>query len=65
MPRKRNADLSAPFQTIPAATRITGLPQGWLRAGCKAGEVPHVRSGNVYLVNIPALLKKLGAEEAG
>lgn len=64
MPRKRNADPSAPFQTIPQATRLTGLPQGWLRDGCKAGTVPHVRSGQVYLINVPALLRQLGAEEA-
>ena len=65
MPRKRMADPAAPFQTIPNACRITGLSQNFLRSGCKDGTVPHVRSGQVYLVNVPALLRKLGATMEG
>ena len=57
---KRTVLPDAPFQTIPNATRITGLSQSYLRTGCRSGTVPHVKSGNVYLVNIPALLRKLG-----
>ena len=34
----------------------------YLRNGCKDGSVPHIKSGTVYLVNIPALLRKLGVE---
>lgn len=60
---KRLVKLDAPFQTIPNATRITGLSQSYLRSGCKSGTVPHVMSGNVYLVNIPALLRKLDVIE--
>ncbi len=56
---KRITNLEAPFQTIPNATKLTGLSQAYLRSGCKAGTVPHVMCGNVYLVNIPALLRKL------
>lgn len=62
MPKLNAQNDAAPFQRIPAACRITGLSQSFLRAGCKDGSVPHVMSGNVYLVNIPALLRKLGAE---
>ena len=63
MPRTAAANDRAPFQRIPAACRITGLSQHFLRQGCKAGTVPHVMAGNTYLVNIPALLRELGADE--
>lgn len=53
---------STPFQKIPEAARTTGLSQYFLRNGCKDGTVPHIKSGTVYLVNIPALLRKLDAE---
>lgn len=51
-----------PFQKIKDACRTTGLSQYYLRSGCKDGTIPHVKSGGVYYVNIPALLAKLGAE---
>lgn len=51
-----------PFQKIPDASKTTGLSQYYLRNGCKDGLVPHIKSGTVYLVNIPALLRKLGVE---
>lgn len=53
----------APFQKIGEACKTTGLSQYFLRQGCKAGTVPHVKSGGVYYVNIPALLRQLGVEE--
>ena len=62
MPKLSAQNDQAPFQRIPAACRITGLSQSYLRAGCKEGTIPHVMSGGTYLVNIPALLRKLGAE---
>ena len=62
MPKLPPQNDSAPFQRIPAACRITGLSQSYLRAGCKAGTVPHVKSGSTYLVNIPALLRQLQAD---
>ena len=51
-----------PFQKIADAATVTGLSQYYLRQGCKAGTIPHIKSGSVYFVNIPALLRKLGAE---
>ena len=42
---------------------ITNLPQHYLRGGCKAGTVPHVKAGGTYMINIPALLRQLGAEQ--
>lgn len=60
MDNKKNLD--APFQKIKDACKVTGLSQYYLRSGCKDGTIPHIKSGTVYLINIPALLKKLGAE---
>ena len=54
---------ATPFMKIGAASRVTGLSQYYLRRGCKDGSIPHIRSGTVYLINIPALLKKLGADQ--
>lgn len=53
---------TTPFQKIPDASRTTGLSQFFLRNGCKNKTVPHCKSGNVYLINVPALLRKLDAE---
>lgn len=52
-----------PFQKIVEASKTTGLSQYFLRNGCKDGSVPHVKSGTTYLINVPALLKKLGADQ--
>lgn len=52
-----------PFLKIKDASKVTGLSQYFLRRGCRAGTVPHVRSGTVYLVNIPALLRQLEARD--
>lgn len=54
---------SQPFLKIADAATLTGLSQYYLRCGCRDGSVPHVRSGTTYFVNIPALLRKLGAED--
>lgn len=50
------------FQKIPEAAKSTGLSPYYIRQGCKAGEIPHIRSGLTYYVNVPALLQKLDAE---
>lgn len=53
---------NTPFQKIPEACKTTGLSQYFLRKGCKAGTIPHVKSGGTYYINVPALLRQLGAE---
>ena len=53
----------APFQKIQDACATTGLSRYFLRNGCKDGSVPHIKSGGVYYINIPALLKKLEATQ--
>jgi len=60
--RTTTSTTSTPFQSITDACRTTGLSMYFLREGCRSGEVPHVRSGKKYLVNVPALLRKLDAE---
>lgn len=54
--------IDAPFQKIAPASRLTGLSQYFLRNGCRDGSIPCVQSGGVYYINVPALLRKLGAE---
>lgn len=60
----RTLDLTAPYQSIRGASRITGLAQGYLRAGCKRGMIPHIRCGTEYRINMPLLLRQLEAESA-
>lgn len=54
-----------PFQSIAAASRSTGLSVYFLRNGVKSGDIPHIKSGAKYLVNVPALLRQLGVETEG
>ena len=43
---ERREELMVPFQY-------------YLRQGCKNGTVPHIKSGGVYYVNVPALMEEL------
>lgn len=52
-----------PFLKIKAAAKATGLSTYYLRKGCNDGSIPCIRSGQTIYVNVPALLKKLGASE--
>lgn len=54
-----------PFQKISDAVMTTGLSAYYLRNGIKDGTVPHIRSGRVLYVNVPALLRQLGADPGG
>lgn len=58
-----NAKQVTPFQKFQEASRTTGLSQYFLRQGCKKGTVPHIKSGGTYYVNVPALLRQLGADD--
>lgn len=57
-----NINPDPPFQKIQKACKTTGLSQYFLRKGCRDGSIPCVKSGTVYLINVPALLRQLGAE---
>lgn len=56
-------EITPPFQGIAQACKTTGLSMYFLRKGCKDGTVPHVKSGSTYMINVPALLRKLGVIE--
>ena len=58
------AEQQTPFMKIPEASKATGLSQYFLRIGCKNGTVPHIKSGEVYYIDVPALLEKLRNEVA-
>ena len=51
-----------PVQKIAEASKTLGLSLYYLRRGCRDGSIPHTKSGQTFFVNIPALLRQLGAE---
>lgn len=52
----------APFQTVEAAATLTGLSKDYLYKGIKADAVPHIRSGRLVLVDVPALIEQTREE---
>lgn len=48
-----------PFLGIKDTCKVTGLSQKYLRAGCNSGEIPHIKVGNRFMINVPMLLKTL------
>lgn len=67
MSRRRQTEAGAPFQTIEAAARITGLSRDYIRRGVKEGRIPYVRGGggnSAYMINVPLFLRQLEAEAA-
>lgn len=63
MKTTENVNFDAPFQSIRNAAIITGLSSFYIRKGCREGTIKHIKSGNTYFVNVPALLASLGVEE--
>ena len=59
---KREFDKDAPFQSIRGTSYITGLSMGFIRAGCKSGEIPHVMCGKEYRINVPRFMEQLEAQ---
>ena len=55
---KEKQSTGVPFQKIVDACKSTGLSMYYLRKGCREGTVPHVKSGGVYYINVPELLKR-------
>ncbi len=56
---RKEAMPTVPFQKIAEACKTTGLSQYYLRQGCKNGTIPHVKSGGVYYINVPAFMRAL------
>lgn len=52
-------DLNAVLQPLNGAAIITGLSTKYLRQGCINGEIPHVRIGLDYRINMPLFLEQL------
>lgn len=50
------------FLTIEETANETGLSVYYLRQGCRAGWVPHIRCGNKHMINITKLIELLDAE---
>ena len=60
--RKTEINPDAQLQPIAAASYLTGLSQKYLRAGCKAGKIPHLRIGTDYRINMPLLMAQIDKE---
>lgn len=50
------------FQTIKQAVKTTGLSEYCLRQRLRAGNIPHITSGNKILINMPRFLEILEKE---
>lgn len=63
MSRRRQTESNAPFQTIDATARLTGLSRDYIRRGVKAGEIPAIRTGNgsnaAYMIDTTLFLEQL------
>jgi len=51
------------FMSIKEASICTGLSQHYIREGCKNGNLPCIKSGQKYLVDIPKMLDVLRCAE--
>ena len=65
---RKTINPDAPYQTINAASRLTGLSRDFIRRGVRAGRIPFIRaagSGNAaYMINLPLFLKQLEQQSA-
>lgn len=52
------------FQPIKDAVKITGLSEWYMRQALKNGTLPHIRTGNKVLVNVPRLLAELDEQSS-
>lgn len=60
--RKIEINPDAQLQPITVASYVTGLSQKYIRAGCRAGTIPHIRIGNDYRINVPLLMAQIDKE---
>lgn len=57
---RKTIDINRPmFLPIKEAVKVTGLSEYHFRQNLKAGKIPHIRSGNKILVNMPRLFEML------
>ena len=50
------------YQSIKDTVKVSGLSEFYLRKLLKNGKLPHIKSGNKVLINIPSLLNQLENE---
>lgn len=63
MSRRTTINPDAPFQSITAASRITGLSQYYIRSRCRKGDIPMLKVGAAeYKINVPLFLRQLEQE---
>ena len=65
MSRPKKPDPSAPYQPLRAAAELTGLSHYYIRNGVIAGEIPAIRMGRDWRVNMPLFLSKLEEQARG
>ena len=67
MPRRKLSP-DAPYLTIAATSRLTGLSRDFIRRGVRAGRIPFIRAaggGNAaYMINMPLFLRQLEQQSA-
>ncbi len=63
MSRRRRTESYAPFQTIDATARLTGLSRDYIRRGVKAGEISAIKAGSgsnaPYMIDTALFLDQL------
>lgn len=63
---RRAFNPDAPLQSINNTAYITGESRSAIRAGVKAGRIPHCKRGSgtnaIYLINLPLYLRMLDEE---
>jgi excisionase family DNA binding protein len=63
MSRRRQTESNAPFQTIDATARLTGLSRDYIRRGVKCGEIPAIKAGSgsnaPYMIDTALFLERL------
>lgn len=52
----------SPFCTIAEAVRRTGLSRYYLTRGVAEGTIPHIKSGRITMIYMPAMMEGLKRE---
>lgn len=63
--RPKEFNPEAPYQTPRAAAYLTGLSLWYIREGCKAGAIPHIRVGRDYRIDMEGFREMLKRERIG
>ena len=50
------------FISAREAAKLTGVSYPAILKGCNDGSIPHIVSGNKFLINAPMLIEKLNEE---